>query len=335
MSELITAQRRTVRIYAAGGTGANILRAYQDNSPKHTHLLGDEQYAFVDTSLSNLVGVSADKVYHVKRPDGTVMDGAGGDRKAVGAAVLAAMPDITSKFQPGDKNIIVTSLTGGTGPAIAQIMVKYLHQKGHHCAILAVSSNESYKRVDNFIRTLTGMEDTTRTTGRPIVIALHKNDESKSRDANNVGPTFDLAAMSILFSGMNESMDTADVNNVFDYHTVTHFGPGVALLHIAADVNKFKDLEMPIAAYAAVARDRNETIPKLNSVYDTAGYMRNNEGDVYANSFYFAVSTASAASLFKDLIKQRTDLEQQQQVKAPVVSLLGGSGKADDETGLF
>lgn len=322
MSNLIAATRRTVNFIAAGGTGANILRGYSDNLPHNEHLLADERHVFIDTSLSNLVGVSSDKVYHIRKPDGTAMDGAGGNRAAVYAAVVAALPDIMSKFPVAEKNYFVTSLTGGSGPTITHAMIKHLHDLGHHAAILAVSSGESYKRIDNFIKTLTGYESVVAATKRPIVIALFENDESRTHEENNMAPQFAIAALSILSSGMNESLDSADVSNVFDYHTVTHFAPGIALMSITSDAEKLRDLPGPLAAYAAVARNRKETIPKLPAAYDTAGYMRGDEGS-YDNSFYFGVSTTAATELFKDLIKQRDELERNKQVTQPVASLLG------------
>lgn len=322
MSNLITATRRTVNFIAAGGTGANILRGYGENLPHNNHLLADERHVYVDTSLSNVIGVDADKVYHIRKPDGTVMDGAGGNRAAVYAAAVAALPDIMSKFPPAEKNYFVTSLTGGSGPTITHAMVKWLHDNGHHAAIVAVSSNESYKRIDNFIKTLTGYESVVAATKRPIVIALFENDESRTREENNVGPQFAISALSILSSGMNDSLDSADVSNVFDYHTVTHFAPGIALMRVTSDAEKLRDMPGPLAAYAAVARNRDETIPKLPAAYDTAGYMRGDEG-AYDNSFYFGVSTSAATELFKDLIKQRDELERNKQVTQPVASLLG------------
>lgn len=329
MSELITATRRTVNFIATGGTGANILRDYNDNHPKNEHLLADERHCYVDTSLSNLVGVSMDKVYHICKPDGTPMDGAGGNRAAVYEATEAAMPAILTKFPPAEKNFIITSISGGTGPTVAHVMAKALQAKGHHVAIIAVRSSESLKRVDNTIKVLTGFEGITQFTKRPLVIALFENDESKTHDENNILPLFAVSALSILSSGMNKGMDSADVGNVFDYNTVTHHAPGVALLHISSDVEKFKNLGT-IAAYAAVARSSNEVIPKLPSDYDTAGYMRGNEGEeAYGTSFYFAVSPSSAATLFKELIKDRDALEQQKQHVQPVVSLLAGSNAAE------
>lgn len=330
MSTLITAQRRSVNFIAVGGTGCNILRGYDENHPKHASLLADERHVYVDTSLSNLVGVDSGKVFHLKRPDGTPFDGAGGERKSVAAAFKAALPEIFSRFEPAEKNYFVGSLSGGSGPTGIQIMIEHLHRLGHHAAMVAVSSCESANRIQNVINTFTGFEGVVGRTGRPIVISLHENNETLSHVENNVAPQFDLAALSILSSGLNEGMDSADSNNVFDYQNVTHHAPGVALMRITVDADKLKDLKGPLLSYATVARSRDERIPKLAADSDTVGYMRDQEGEGYENSFYFGVSQAAAADLFKDLIKQRNDLETQKQVKTPVVSLLSGAAMADD-----
>ena len=334
MSNLITAQKRTVRYYAFGGAGTNNLRAYLENHPRQEELLGDESHCFVDTSLSNLVGVDRDNVFHIKAPDGTPLDGAGGDRALVASAVTAALPEILQKFPPAEKNIFVFSLSGGSGPVIAHVMAMHFLNKGLHAGGVSVRSSESTKRIDTTIKVLSGFEGVVKATGRPFVIALHENDESKSRDQNNIAPSFDLAALSILCSGLNESMDSADTAHFFDYHKVTHHAPGVALLHIAADIEKIKAVPAPIIAYGAVARDRDETIPKIAADYDTAGYMRETNGEKYNNSFYYAVSQASAAELFKKLIAQGKELENNKQVKAPVVSLMDGLGQSGDAGGL-
>lgn len=327
MSNLITTQKRSVRFYALGGTGANMIRNYLENHPRSSELLGEEHFCYIDTSLSNLVGVNADNVFHVKRPDGTPLDGAGGDRAAVAAAVQAALPEIMSKFPPAEKNYLIFSLSGGSGPTAAHILAKDLLERGLDVAGVCVRSSESTKRVDTTIKVLTGFEGIVKAVGRPFVISLHENDEGKSRDENNAAPVFDIASLSILSSGLNESMDSADVSNLFDYHKVTHHQPGVALLRITADIEHLKQISAPIISFATVAHDRNETIPKMGADYDTAGYMRQVEGDSYKNSFYYAVSQASAAALFKDLIAQRAELENKKKAQQPVVSLMAGSAQ--------
>ena len=334
MSELITAQRRSIRFYAFGGAGSNNLRAYLENHPRKEGLLGDESYCFIDTSLSNLVGVDRDKVFHIKAPDGTPLDGAGGDRSLVAAAATAALPEILRQFPPAEKNIFVFSLTGGSGPTIGHVMALDFLKKGLHAAGVTVRSSESTKRIDTGIKVLGGFEAVVKATNRPFIISIHENDESLSRDQNNIAPSFDLAALSILCSGLNESMDSADTAHLFDYHKVTHHQPAVALLHIAADIDKIKAVKAPIIAYAAVARHRDETIPKIAADYDTAGYMRDTADEKYNNSFYYAVSQASAAELFKDLIAQGKELENNKQVKSPVVSLMDGLDQTGDASGM-
>lgn len=95
--------------YMAGGTGINIAKQLAAQIKKlDLSIAAQVEIVLIDTSESNLSGQKDSSVYLLKG-----LDGSGKIRKENHQAISRAALNILEKHQPGDLNIVVSSLAGG------------------------------------------------------------------------------------------------------------------------------------------------------------------------------------------------------------------------------
>ena len=146
MSDVINVKPRTIRMYACGGAAINQLRAYRDNHPADPEAHGDEKYSFIDTSFANLGGTSVSETFTLKDADGS-----GSDRRKNAALIKAALPEIMMNHQPGDFNIVIFSLSGGTGSTSGPIILEELLKSGKNAIAITSATFTSGKKSRNAI----------------------------------------------------------------------------------------------------------------------------------------------------------------------------------------
>lgn len=331
MSSLINLEKRSVSFIAIGGAGTEAQRGYRDNHPRHHSQLANEVFTYIDTSPSNLAGVDGKTAYLIPG-----FDGAGGDRAKVAAAFQEHLPQIAMKH-PFEKVVVLTfAASGGSGAAGGPIVTRYLLEKGHRVFLNLIVSHDSFKRTNNSFLTISGLQALPAELKRSLVVTITENDPTKPHSDNNVVPQFVLGALSMLNSGLNHGMDTADLDSFCDFHNVTHHQPSMVLLDVVVDVKKIADLPKPLIAIASLLAHRDQRAPQIDTDYDTFGYLPPIEDNAHLGddaeksygSFYFLISTAGLAPHFKRLTEQRNRAQMQKQVVATPVLLDAGQTTA-------
>lgn len=329
---LIKAALRSVRFYACGGTGINLLRTYMDDQPKNADLLAKELYTFVDTSFANMNGMSDRDIYKLKN-----VDGSGADRRKNAKAISAAAPEILLTHPAADLNVVVFSLAGGSGSVAGPILLQRLLSEGKSAIGVVIGDVSSPKWARNTIDTLAGMQIYAATSGRPVVVHYHENDPLVSLDENNSKSIMVMRAISIFASGRNGHLDSSDVGNMFDYHNVTAHKPGLALLDVALKEEELVKIAREPIAFAALLPTRESVSPQIGAPYRTVGYLPETNPS-YNNGFYFVVSTEHLSDTIDKLVEKKEVLERAEAVQskaAPLASLAGNGVEVDTETGLI
>ena len=329
MSDLIQHRTRSLVFYGCGGTAINLLRAHRQDKPLHTNATSDERFVYVDTSIANLRDVSLEDAFIIEG-----CDGSGKDRPRNAKAVMEALPAILNKHKPGDTTVVVFSTAGGTGSVAGPIILEELLKRGVSVFAIVVGSHASLKATANTIGTLSGLEATVSRVGRPVVMAYRENDPTKSNGDNNAVPLMVMSSLSLLCSGKNGHLDSADVGNLADYHTVTHYKPALSMLDVYVNEEQLIKESNNVIAYAALLKNENEVAPSINPAYDTVGYLPPEASDRYNESFHFTVSSSRLKGILNKLIERRAELESAQSVVERQTSLLGDSAKVDSATGL-
>lgn len=327
MSEATTSIKpitRTIRYYAAGGTGINLLRSHRESAVLSQEIgVAEELFSFIDTSFANLHNVERNETFTLKG-----VDGSGSDRPKNAAAIKKALPEIMLANPAADMNVVIFSSAGGTGSVAGPIILEELLRQGKSLVAIVIGSHTTVKRTTNTIGTLTGLEKTSEAVGRPIVMYYYENDLTKSDADNNIKPSFVLGSLGTLCSGHNKAMDSSDIANALDYNNVTHHEPGLAMLNV---VTKTEDVKGSVISYLALLKDEEQIPPHFEADYDKTGYM---PADVRTqNNFYYTVSTEPLSELFDALVKKREKIAAQKQV-GKVATKLGGASTYVDETGL-
>lgn len=328
-SEIIQAKTRTVRFFACGGTGIDLLRSYREGARlEHADIRAVELDSYIDTSDSNMFGISTENVYRIKNTEG-----GGKDREKVKAAVIPVLSDILLKHPAGDLNVVVFSNSGGTGSAIGPLMAGYLLKAGHPTCCIILADHTSSKAISNNINATADLESVCRQLKKPVVIHYTKNDPSKSHLENDTVPLFVMGALSILGSGKNTKQDLSDIQNFFNYPAVTHHQSSLARLSVSFSVEDLKDVE-PVAAFAALLRSEDQALPTLpvNVDYDTVGFLPSGSKG-YDRDFFFAV-TPGIDDIVDELLEQKRQLELKHRVTESRSSLLDENSTFDGNSGI-
>lgn len=327
MNEAVTSIKpitRSIRYYACGGTGINLLRSHREAVVLKDELgVADELFSFIDTSFANLHNVEREETFTLKG-----VDGSGSDRPKNAAAIKKALPEIMLANPAGDMNVVIFSSAGGTGSVAGPIILEELLRQDKSVLAIVIGSHTTVKRTTNTIGTLTGLEKTSEAVGRPIVMFYYENDLTKSDADNNIKPNFVLGSLGTLCSGQNKAMDSSDIANALDYHNVTHHEPGLAMLNV---VTKADDVKGPVISYLALLKDEEQIPPRFEADYDKTGYLP--AGVRTENNFYYVVSTDPLSELFDGLVKKREKIATQKQI-GKVATKLGTRDTQVDGTGL-
>lgn len=110
MSEV---SKSSIVVYFCGGTALNISRALSAAIAKYdTTGAGNLKMVFVDTATSNLPnGVKAEDIFLIKTDNGR--QGSGKIRSENSDNIIKESLAVLQKNEPGDLNIVVSSLGGG------------------------------------------------------------------------------------------------------------------------------------------------------------------------------------------------------------------------------
>lgn len=330
MTNVVKPVHRTVRFWACGGTGIDLLRDYRETAVLDKQdLFADELDTYVDTSDSNMHDLSVDNVFRIPN-----IDGGGKDREKVKATVGPILPEILLKHPAGDLNVILFSLSGGTGSAIGPLILGHLLKGGHAAVGIVLADHTSSKSAANAINSLTDLESIAMQLDKPVVLHYSKNDPTLSVLDNDAKSKFVMSTLSILGSGRNMKLDSSDVNNFFNFTEVTHHKAGLAQLHVTTEANDWGSKLTTVASFAALLRDEISVVPSVEVDYDAVGYLPNTTKG-YDKDFYYAV-TPGMNTIVDALIDVRKNIEMRKavNVQTSTLSVGGKSSSFDGNTGM-
>lgn len=314
----IKAITRSIRYYACGGTGINLLRSHREAAVLQNELsVAHEHFSFIDTSLANLENVDTRETFTLKG-----VDGSGGDRRKNAEAMQKLLPQIMLDHEPTDMNVVIFSSAGGTGSVAGPLLLEELLSQGKSVIAIIIGAHTTLKRTTNTIGTLTGLEQAAERQGRPIVMYYYENDLSKSDADNNLKPSFVLGSLGTLCSGRNKSLDSSDINNALDYPVVTHHAPGLAMLNVHT---KGEDVGEGVISYIALLKDEEQVPARITADYDKTGYLP--QGTNTQNNYYYTVAVAPLSDLFDELNKKKANIAIQRKNGQSATRLSDGNTK--------
>lgn len=233
------------RVYCCGGAGGNIGKQLRNL---------DLDVCYIDTSISNLKGVDEKNVYLV---DG--MDGAGKLRASTYEGFKALSNKVLLKFKPSNEiNIVISSLSGGSGSIIAPLLTKELISAGQNVIVVGVNSKNSVIELDNTVKTLKTYKSISDATEKCITMYYVEN--TKRNEADDSIVSFVNLIDLIVDKTKTEEFDISDISNFLNFNKVTDNTASVTLLEVNANDEVFPNKGTAIVSTILVTTNKATSI---------------------------------------------------------------------------
>ena len=316
----------TMKLYLCGGASCNIGKTIYNT--KEAPGFANIEPCFIDTSLSNLMDMSE----KIDEKDTYILEGVDGSgkwRKENASDISDNIKAALHKFPPRDINVVMFSLSGGSGSVFGPLIVKELLDKNQTVVCVVIGSEESKISVENTVKTLQSLDHISRKQcGKPVVLSLWHNSKTTTRQANDNSIKQTITALSILASRENQELDTADVANFIGFDKVTSVKEGISLLYITSKEEEAAKVEYPITV-ASLFSKASSSIDGLTPEYACAGYPTS---DVLKdNDLHFIISQYDVKNIFSKLSKRLEEFNESSSARIASASL---GGEADRDTGL-
>lgn len=230
----------TMTIYACGGAGINVARLIRDL---------DIDINYIDTSRSNLRSLDSKSVYLVD-----AMDGAGKDRSVAYNNFKDNAGDVLVQFKPSEQlNIVISSLTGGSGGILASMLAKELISQGHNTLVIGVQSNGSLIELQNSVKTLKTYRAMSHQINAPIPL-YYVNEDSRS-DADRKALGFINLMALLIDKSRTAEFDNSDLKSFLYFNKTTANDPSVSVLEVVP--NEPMDIEKGTSIVTTILMTRN------------------------------------------------------------------------------
>jgi len=232
-------------LYACGGLGVNIANRLNNNQVNKF---------FIDTSKSNLKEHNTDSLFILDN-----VDGAGKFRPKTYEHFKDIASDVLIKFKPSETlNVVLSSLSGGSGSVIAPLITKELVSNGFNTIVIGVDSKHSAIELENTIKTLKTYRSVSSKSNKSIALFYLSNTSREETDLNTL--SFLNLLIAITKSEGTTEFDTTDLHNFINFEKVTDNEPNVGILEV--NLNKeFKLLKNTnVVSTILVTSDVNSSI---------------------------------------------------------------------------
>lgn len=241
-----------ITVWACGGAGCNIAKQIKDF---------DCDIYYIDTSTSNLKGIKTDNIFLLEN-----VDGAGKDRSKTYEHFKHIAEDVIIKFKPSNSlNVVISSLSGGSGSIIAPLITKELIKRDLNTIVVAIDSKHSFKELDNCIKTFKTYKSISDITKKSIAIFYVENNDRRETDQRVI---WFVALLSLLVNKQHtEEFDTTDLTNFINFDKVTENSPNVGIIEINANETITPEKNTSIVGTILVTTDRQSTIKPVIPEY--------------------------------------------------------------------
>lgn len=242
-----------LKVYACGGAGVNIGKNI---------LPASANVIFVDTSKSNLKDVKNDNIFLLEE-----MDGAGKERAFTYENFKDIAGNVLIKHNPSDElNIVITSLSGGSGSVIGPMLARELATMNKNVITIAFISTSSAKEIDNSIKTLMTFKSLAAKSKKAMALMVLDNRIGRSQVDKKIIQTVNLFSL-IIDKSRTEEFDMADLKNFINFDKVTQNAPCASVIDIAEKKDKQDRKGEHTVATIHVTSNKESDIDEYNPEY--------------------------------------------------------------------
>lgn len=283
------------RIIYVGGFGHSIGR-------------GMNQYpgvevGYVDTSEASRDAIDTSSVYRIEG-----LQGAGGNRRAVVSKVLPHIKPILEKFQPGVFNILVFSLSGGSGSTVGPLLARELLARNMTVACIGLGDYSTATWLENSINSMKSLEGISSNTGKTVALSYHENNAGVQLEDINQEVRFVVDSLVALSDQNNAELDIADVDNFINYNNICAVRPQLTILQVAVDRQTAQRVPEPISALSLYpSRDKYVALPGTHAF--KAGYPRAQD-PTRSPELHFVLNSITVQEIMSSLNEQQVKQSQ-------------------------
>lgn len=291
---------KAFNIYLCGGVSVKIGNMYMAEA-KHSRYL--DKIVALDSSTANK---AVDDMFPIERLEGT--EGSGSDKRANMHLYKAFVKQVLAAYPPNKLNIVVFTGSGGTGSGLGPHVMRELLEQGIPALAIVIGDDSSMKELDNTVSTLRSLAAQTK-LGVPVCFTYHLNKPNVALSAINrqVVQSIDSAMLTLNLD--NESIDYADVTNLFFFNKVVNADPILTQMTFMTDEDLEKYDRQPIAAISVFSEEDDIRSPFPALMYRKAGvFGETNSG--YVQSCHAVLDHGSTLAELETMMeghKKRTD----------------------------
>lgn len=253
-------------LWACGGTGINV--SAQIKTKPMTQSLKDAAVIGIDSSDAN----DSSDLFEIHRIAG--LQGAGKDANKIMDKVRPFVKALVASEKPGDHNIVVVNISGGSGRGIAFQLVRELLEKDAIVILAMISDFTSVTEKENSIRQRTGLINMINQLGKPVCFMEFNEDPDKTRGEVNDEIIQGISLASIFLSKYKSEMEVSDLGNLFNYSYDGKVPPALSRIQFYDDVTS-KQYKGPVPVAVGSLFVDNDSVRQVfpGSVYRTTGIM--------------------------------------------------------------
>lgn len=253
-------------IWACGGTGINVSAEIKANPL--TQALKDAHVVGLDSSDAN----DGSDQFTIHRIAG--LNGAGKDASKIMDKVRPFVKATIAKEKPGDHNIVVVNISGGTGRGMAFCVVKELLDKDQIVTLAMISDFTSVAEKENSIKQRTALINMINQTGKPVTFMEFNEDPEKTRGEVNEEIIHGIALASVFLCKYKTEMETSDLRNFFNYSYDNKVPPALSRVQFYDEVTakEYKG-KTPVAVASLFLSNSDVRQVFPGTVYRTTGIM--------------------------------------------------------------
>ena len=242
----------SMTVYSCGGAGVNVAKQIKDL---------DVTINYIDTSRSNLNNVKSSNIYLVE-----AMDGAGKDRSAAYNSFKDSAADVIVRFKPSEQlNVVISSLTGGSGGIIASLIAKELINQGHSTIVIGVDSCGSLVELSNSVKTLKTYQSISRQIGKPI--PLYYVSQPSRSEADRQALSFINLLTLVIDKKRTAEFDNSDLKSFLYFNKTTVNEPSVSIIEVVPNEEFIPEKNTSVVTTILVTTKKDSVIQPVIPEY--------------------------------------------------------------------
>lgn len=314
--------KKDLQVYAVGGCGLKVAHKHLDVALVKGH--AKPSVAVLDTSKSDIdFDISNHQISHHFIEH---VDGMGKDRALAFKVISPEIGPFLDKHPPGNVNIVIGSISGGTGSVGILLVLKELLSRGENAIAMIIANNTNEREAINSLSAFNDLNKIAKDVNRPVpFMYYHNTNPSKNGEeqklayhANAVPQSVvnkllqtDYARLCCMLSGDHIGIDSKDVTNFLNYTNVSKTPAKVIELYTTTEEEFFDDLDGKIESMVVLSKDIDYQSPDFKQRYEVKGSWRSEIMDKMRpediqDLMFLLLTDKSVPAILKRLKEDRT-----------------------------